>query len=95
MVRGTVKASAASVFIHGKAAACMGDAVEEQETVIGLPGGAYNVRNQEGGRGAIDSGNAAGVYCEGRLLAVNGSTVRTHNGQRTVIAEGSGNVFVG
>lgn len=94
-VRGMVRASATSVMINGKPAACAGDPVEEQETVTGLPGGAYNVRNHEGGRGAIDSANTAGVYCEGKLLAVNGSTVSTHNGQRTVIAEGSSNVFVG
>jgi hypothetical protein len=94
-VRGTVKGSAVSVFINGKAAALLQDGVEEEETPYGLPSGAEVTGNAGGGEGRVTSGNTARVYCEGQLMAVVGSTVRTHANGSTTIADGSHNVYIG
>ncbi|WP_028562226.1 hypothetical protein [Paenibacillus pinihumi] len=95
IVRGTIQASATSVYINGKAAALMNDRVREEETPQGLPGGAVNIRNADGGFGQVTSGNNVQVYCEGKLLAVIGSTARTHANGSTNIADGSTNVIIG
>lgn len=47
------------------------------------------------GSGQITGGNSSNVYINGRPIAVVGSEVTTHIGNKTTINNGSSNVFIG
>lgn len=91
-IHGTVVASSSNVFVNGKPIARQNDNVTEKETpnVDGDP-----IRNHEGGTGKVTIGNNRNVYSGGQLVAMVGSTVKTHSTPTTTIADGSSNVFIG
>ncbi|MNB98290.1 PAAR motif protein [compost metagenome] len=98
-ITGNVNASS-NVYINGSPAVTVGDSTTEQWTADPAPyahnGGtitSISPGTSGSGSGTVTIGSS-NVFVNGKPLAYEGSTVTTHLGNTTTIAEGSNNVFV-
>lgn len=94
-IHGVVVSSSTNVFVNGKPIARQNDNVTETEDTHLTQPSAYPTSNHTGGTGKVTIGNSKNVYSGGQLVAMIGSTVKTHSTPTTTIADGSSNVFIG
>lgn len=95
-ITGKVSSPNNKFFVNGVPMACVGDATHEQwiadpspspkngGTIISIYPG-----TSDSGQGSIASGNSKNVYLNGKLIAVQGSTVNTLLGTSSTITEGN------
>lgn len=94
-INGTLKGDSTKVYIGSKKVSVNGGGTTESDS-WSQPSDYYSgVNLHSSSSGTISSGNSKGVYISGKLIAVKGSTVNTHEGVNTTIAEGSSKVFIG
>lgn len=95
-VKGVSGSTAANVYINGKKPVLSGDRTTENDSYsIPSPSGEYVSGAHTNASGTVTSGNSRSVYINGKLVAVNGSSVSTHAGVNTTINQGSSNVNIG
>lgn len=95
-ITGKVSSPSNKMFVNGVPVACMGDPTQEQWVADPTPyahnGGSIisiSPGTSGSGQGSITTGNSKKVYLNGKLVAVQGSTVTTHLGTSTTISEGN------
>jgi uncharacterized Zn-binding protein involved in type VI secretion len=84
--------STRNVYVNGKSIAVASDTTNE--TASWSVSGEVVSHNGTSGSGTISSGNNKGVYANGKLVAIVGSSVTTFVGGTTSISQGSSNVFI-
>lgn len=103
LITGTISSSSGSVFVNGTPICTVGDAVNETwgaSPPVPSNSSYTEYRNVIPGtsgsdQGKITKGNAANVYMNGKLIAVQGSTVTTCLGTTTKISGGNSTVMIG
>ncbi|MBD8839928.1 hypothetical protein IFU39_19115 [Paenibacillus sp. CFBP 13594] len=94
-ITGTVASNNNKFTVNGISVACVGDSTTEQWVADPSPspqrGGSIisiSPGTSGSGQGQITTGNGARVYLNSKLIAVQGSTVRTYLGTSTTVFEG-------
>lgn len=95
IVKGTAKSTVTNVSIEGKAPIINGDKTQENDNYTIPSGGTYKSGAHTNAQGSITSGNSNNVYCNGKLIAIEGSTVKTHANTNTTIKGTSSTVTIG
>ncbi|MEQ7049503.1 hypothetical protein ABN764_02435 [Paenibacillaceae sp. P-4] len=103
LIKGNIQSSLTSICANGTPICVAGDSVDENWTASPpVPSNTsrtryYNIRpgTSDSGRGYIAAGNNSNVYANGKLIAVQGSTVTTHLNTSTTIQEGNQSVHIG
>lgn len=95
-ITGNVSSPSNKFFVNGVPVACVGDPTTEQWVADPSPsprlGGtiiSISPGTSGSGRGQITGGNSKRVFLNGKLIAVQGSTVNTHLGVPSTITQGN------
>lgn len=95
-ITGKVSSPNNKMFVNSVPVACIGDPTQEQWIADPTPYSHYggsitsiSPGTSGSGKGTIATGNSKKVYLNGKLVAVQGSTVTTHLGTSTTISEGN------
>ncbi|WP_339236233.1 hypothetical protein MKX40_22220 [Paenibacillus sp. FSL R5-0517] len=99
-VTGTVALNSNKFKVNGISVACVGDPTQEQWVADPSPspknsGGSIisiSPGTSGSGQGRITTGNGARVTLNGKLIAIEGSTVQTHLGTSTTVFEGNNSI---
>ncbi|WP_068620012.1 PAAR domain-containing protein [Paenibacillus tuaregi] len=96
LIKGQGVQASSKLYVNGVSAAVVGDLIPEQWVASPpVPSNSYDVQYRDispgtsgSGNGEITTGNSSKVYLNGKLIAVQGSSVKTCLGNMTTLADG-------